>query len=315
MGKTGERLLLDENPRLWVTPKNRAGELNAFNGNAFHPKHAESWLRETWESVAHRHPTEAAHAYVRAHWPRYRHVLSSLPPWASQAKVLEIGASIVASALRLAGAEVSVAYHELEPEWNARFREEGIQALAVELLRDALPWPKESFDLILCDQVLEHLPLDGAFLVRQMLWLLKPGGMLYLSTPNFAAWEKRKRLLLGGNPQDTLDPSRIYYAHHREPVMAELKALVAQNGGIVLDAHWVDFAPTDSGDSAARWVLPRLRAEFAAFMHRLFPAMRDYLVIKAGRVESQAGIGAEDRFPEISRRPPLADSKELARYS
>lgn len=42
--------------------------------------------------------------------------------------------------------------------------------------------PPRSFDLILCSEVVEHIP-DSAAAVRGMFSLLKPGGKLILSTP------------------------------------------------------------------------------------------------------------------------------------
>ena len=43
--------------------------------------------------------------------------------------------------------------------------------------------PTASFDGIMCIEVIEHVPDDEA-LVRQMARVLKPGGWLYLTTPN-----------------------------------------------------------------------------------------------------------------------------------
>lgn len=49
-------------------------------------------------------------------------------------------------------------------------------------LIDDAPFPAETFDLITCISVLEHIPDDGAAL-RAMIRMLKPGGMLVLSLP------------------------------------------------------------------------------------------------------------------------------------
>jgi ubiquinone/menaquinone biosynthesis C-methylase UbiE len=55
----------------------------------------------------------------------------------------------------------------------------------LELVRDdicATALPEKSFDLVLCTEVVEHI-LDSAAALRGMRRLLKPGGMLVLSTP------------------------------------------------------------------------------------------------------------------------------------
>ena len=55
----------------------------------------------------------------------------------------------------------------------------------LELVRDdicATALPEKSFDLVLCTEVVEHIP-DSAAALRGMRRLLKPGGVLVLSTP------------------------------------------------------------------------------------------------------------------------------------
>jgi SAM-dependent methyltransferase len=268
---------------------------------------ANVFLHTVWEKVKTRHPTAASQAYVASHWSRYVHLLASLPAMTPQTSVLEIGASIVSSALKHVGARVAVAYHELEPEWANRHREEGIESVAVELLRDALPWPGNTFDVILCDQVIEHFPLAPDFLVQQMLFMLKPGGRLVISVPNFAAWEKRWALWRGHNPQEPMDRSWIYYAHHREMVMAELEALVRLNGGEVVSRLWTDFnEPMPALKKAIRALSGLPRAQVGQAGHMLFPALRDYLVVHA-----TPAAGAD--YPEERRKPPMAHSPEFKR--
>jgi SAM-dependent methyltransferase len=266
---------------------------------------AEALLQSVWEQVKTRHPTAAAQAYVASHWPRYVHLLASLPAVNAQTSVLEIGASIVSSALKNAGARVAVAYHELEPEWAARHREEGIESVAVELLRDVLPWSSARFDVILCDQVIEHFPLAPDFLVQQMLFMLKPGGRLVISVPNFASWEKRWALWRGHNPQEPMDRSFIYYAHHRELVMSELEALVRVNGGEVVSRLWTDFgSPAPIWKKAWHALSAMAEGRVGPTGHMLFPALRDYLVIHASRASGAV-------YPEERRKPPMATSPEF----
>lgn len=62
--------------------------------------------------------------------------------------------------------------------------------------------PKESFDIILLLEVLEHLSdPDRALIVIKSL--LRPDGVVVLSTPNLAAWYNRIFLLLGLQPHCT----------------------------------------------------------------------------------------------------------------
>ncbi|HEY9693647.1 MAG TPA: class I SAM-dependent methyltransferase [Oculatellaceae cyanobacterium] len=48
----------------------------------------------------------------------------------------------------------------------------------------------ESFDLVTMSEVIEHVPMPAQFITRAEE-LLKPGGLLYLTTPNFASLDRR----------------------------------------------------------------------------------------------------------------------------
>lgn len=64
----------------------------------------------------------------------------------------------------------------------------------------ALPFPSDSFDLVTCVSVLEFVstPHGRAGLVAEMLRVLRPGGYLYLATPNpLRARELHSRRWLG----------------------------------------------------------------------------------------------------------------------
>jgi len=49
---------------------------------------------------------------------------------------------------------------------------------------EALPWKDESFDLVTCQQVLEHVD-DIELVIREMIRVTRPGGRLFVSTPNY----------------------------------------------------------------------------------------------------------------------------------
>jgi len=59
-----------------------------------------------------------------------------------------------------------------------------------------LPFPDESFDVVLCGDLIEHLHDPEGFLSR-VRPLLRPGGRLVLTTPNVANWAMRIGLLAG----------------------------------------------------------------------------------------------------------------------
>jgi methionine biosynthesis protein MetW len=70
--------------------------------------------------------------------------------------------------------------------------------LSAQVIDDAgqLPFSDDSFDLVVCVEVFEHLfgPHQAA---REIRRVLRPGGRLVASTPNVAYWRLRANLLFG----------------------------------------------------------------------------------------------------------------------
>jgi 2-polyprenyl-3-methyl-5-hydroxy-6-metoxy-1,4-benzoquinol methylase len=63
--------------------------------------------------------------------------------------------------------------------------EYGIKSLICDLDYEAIPAADDSFDGVMMNEVFEHLRVDLIFTMREVLRVLRPGGVLLLSTPNF----------------------------------------------------------------------------------------------------------------------------------
>ena len=61
--------------------------------------------------------------------------------------------------------------------------------------------PLGVFDYILCTEVLEHLLVNPVEILEDLIGLLKPGGYLYLTTPNFFSHRPTQVLARRENPQ------------------------------------------------------------------------------------------------------------------
>src|SRR4051812_8728831 len=95
-----------------------------------------------------------------------------------------------------------------EPAASARSR--GIEVAQLDLEADVFPWPEASIDVVVCNQVFEHL--KNIFLpIAEIARVVRPGGALVFSVPNLAALHNRLMLLLGRQPSSI----RVFGPHVR----------------------------------------------------------------------------------------------------
>jgi SAM-dependent methyltransferase len=103
-------------------------------------------------------------------------------------------------------------------------------------LEDGVPAAAgKDFDVVIAADVIEHVR-DPGLLLRQMAAVLKPGGELIISTPNFGHWYSRGRAATG-----TFDYDRrgiLDQTHLRFFTRASLRRLFSANG---LDALELDY--------------------------------------------------------------------------
>jgi 2-polyprenyl-3-methyl-5-hydroxy-6-metoxy-1,4-benzoquinol methylase len=135
--------------------------------------------------------------------------------------VLDVGCAegAGADALRAAGA-TTITGIEIDEGFaaEARTRYDEVICGAVP---DALAWPDESFDTVLCYDVLEHL-YDPWSAARQLAALLRPGGQLHLSIPNARSKKVWLPLVLHGRfryePDGLMDVTHIRFFGRRDAV-------------------------------------------------------------------------------------------------
>ncbi|MGZ8687141.1 MAG: class I SAM-dependent methyltransferase [Gaiellaceae bacterium] len=115
-----------------------------------------------------------------------------------EASILEIGCSNGATgALALAQGKCQrYCGVELFPEPAAEARERLTEVVLGDVEQIELPWPAASFDALILSEVLEHLRDPWAVLAR-LRPLLRPGALVFASTPNAAHREIIAMLLRG----------------------------------------------------------------------------------------------------------------------
>jgi methionine biosynthesis protein MetW len=75
----------------------------------------------------------------------------------------------------------------------------GIKVFKTDLNSDLLPFKDSFFDVVLMEEVIEHL-VNPDNAIREAYRVLKAGGLFLVSTPNLAWWLNRLALLFGYQP-------------------------------------------------------------------------------------------------------------------
>ena len=163
-------------------------------------------------------------------------VVKFLPKMFSGGDIIEIGAGSGAVAKKLLNSEMAINSYTISDMSFSRM--EGLQkSLDDERLTplrlDVEDIPEDlygKFDAVIMIALIEHL-IDPLGAMQEVRKLLKPGGIIYIDTPNIAKYTKRIKLLIGsfpstasaneglttfsGEPVDLHDEGHLHYFTYR----------------------------------------------------------------------------------------------------
>jgi len=110
-------------------------------------------------------------------------------------KVLDVGAGEGALTQKLHQCGYRMQACELFPD---KFKVAEIPCDPVDITK-SIPYPDHSFDMVIAVEVTEHI-LDHEVFFSEIARILKPGGRLYVSTPNILSMKSRIRFFFRGFP-------------------------------------------------------------------------------------------------------------------
>lgn len=114
---------------------------------------------------------------------------------------------------------------EVFPEPASRAAQCGVSVAVMDLERDRFPWPDQSMDLVVCNQVFEHI--KNVWLpMSEIARVLRVGGHLLFSVPNLASLHNRFLLALGVQPTSI----RTFGPHVRGFTLGQARAFLCAGG-------------------------------------------------------------------------------------
>lgn len=126
--------------------------------------------------------------YLKGHIAHYNGILVQLEKGiklSKNYKILEIGSvpGQLTSFLKIKGFEIASV--DIEPERIEEiFNKYNIENFKVDIEKELLPIPDESFDIILFNEVFEHLHINPLKVLQEINRVLTKNGILLMSVPN-----------------------------------------------------------------------------------------------------------------------------------
>jgi|SRR5689334_3004474 SAM-dependent methyltransferase len=124
------------------------------------------------------HEDEVIGAMMRSS-RRVREILEAFQPIEAGARVIEVGSGAhglifyFGSQHGIGVDPLAVSYRNLFPRWQS-------SAPTVAAVGESLPFADLSFDIVICDNVVDHAESPGK-IVRELVRILVPGGLLYFT--------------------------------------------------------------------------------------------------------------------------------------
>ena len=201
---------------------------------AIEPEAVETWI------------APEGRTYAATHRSRFTHTLGITPAGDASKSILEMGAYMqITPALRFTlgygtirgcyyGPQGRVDHKSVLSESGQTF-ECDIDHFDAE--KDVYPYPDESFDTVLCCELIEHLVEDPMHMMSEINRILKQGGHVVLTTPNIGSLRSVSAILLGYHPaffpayiRPRKPGEEAEARHNREYVPMEVQHLLTDSG-------------------------------------------------------------------------------------
>lgn len=162
--------------------------------------------------------------YHYTHERRYARTIQVILDQNPQGKLLELGTSdLLPLSLKTLAPELKVSVTDFDLEkplvWQKEIEmglaKETYTAYSLDLEKTALPVEDETYDYVVCCEVLEHMEIDPMFMLSEVNRVLKDGGTLILTTPNVVSSRGLTKVLAGIEPYFYMQYQKTGSGYHR----------------------------------------------------------------------------------------------------
>lgn len=170
------------------------------------------------------------------HKNRYKKDLDIISKYFNGGKILDIGANPFHLTFCLKQLGYEIMGVDINPEPFLSFiNKYNLVIKKVNIEAEELPFKTNTFDFIIFNEVFEHLRINPIFTLKEINRVLKPGGILLLTTPNLYAIHKILMFNLGRSFNDAYDEFNKlniygYMGHIREYSVNEVRKFLEKTG-------------------------------------------------------------------------------------
>lgn len=138
----------------------------------------------------------------------------------------------------------------------------GYESSIFNIEEDVYPFENDSFDVVLFCEIIEHLLMNPLAALREIHRILRPQGILILTTPNVCRLQNVLAMVNGANIYDPYSGFGPYGRHNREYSRDELHRLLEFAGFDIESSFTADGHPGEPGswpqqEAIERLLLPR----------------------------------------------------------
>jgi SAM-dependent methyltransferase len=150
------------------------------------------------------------------------------------ATVLDIGAGQGDDLLLARSVNPGASVHAVEvcPEYAGRLAEKKILVHALNIEKDRLPFSDGSVDVVIANQVLEHVK-ELFWIFHEITRVLPVGGKLILGVPNLAALHNRVLLAFGRQPSPLKNNSAHIRGYTKQDIVRFLEGCFPGGYGLI----------------------------------------------------------------------------------
>lgn len=148
------------------------------------------------------------------------------------------------------------------------------------LERDPFPFERDSFDAVLCMEVIEHLMYSPSHMLMETHRVLKSDGVFFLTTPNAVDLRKTMLHILNRPVGFPYSGYGVYGRHNREFTLPELKMLL-ESCGYAIQRSWLENIRHRRWNTFSQRILYGIHHLFTSIPLRYFEEKREYCFLLA----------------------------------